>query len=349
LSSFRDSFRRLLPGLIVLIALLGLVFIIIDWNQIHSAIAEASWKPVPYALAATALSYLCISLSFARVSRLLGIKMKTSDLTLVGFLSTVLNHVVSSGGAAGYSVRYALMNRHGIGVRDVLAASFLHFYLTSLAMITMLPVGLLYLVRHVALGRGTATLLAVLAGIVMFGALLATMLLFSVRLRQRFIITIVNLLRRITDRDIETSLMRFDETLAEGVWAMRQQPASILIIMTLVTVDWSASALALWLSFRSLGVTLQLGQVVTGFVIGIVAGVASMIPGGLGVQEGSMAGIFALLGVSFDRAVLASIFFRVLYFFIPYLISLTLYRGLLRGRPEQNDGSLEVEHAHPDA
>jgi hypothetical protein len=74
-----------------------------------------------------------------------------------------------------------------------------------------------------------------------------------------------------------------------------------------------------------------------------------MIPGGLGVQEGSMAGIFALLGVSFDRAVLASVLFRVIYFFVPYLISLTLYRGLLRQASEVIPEVLEVEHANPDA
>ena len=66
--SFRATFRRLLPGLIVFIALLGLVFIIIDWQQIRTAILQASWQLIPYALAATALSYLCISLSFAWVS-----------------------------------------------------------------------------------------------------------------------------------------------------------------------------------------------------------------------------------------------------------------------------------------
>jgi uncharacterized protein (TIRG00374 family) len=130
---------------------------------------------------------------------------------------------------------------------------------------------------------------------------------------------------------------------------MRQQPISILIVLTLVIIDWSASAATLWLSFRSLGIALMLGQVITGFVIGIVAGVASMIPGGLGVQEGSMAGIFALLGVSFDRAVLASVLFRVIYFFVPYLISLTLYRGLLRQASEVIPEVLEVEHANPDA
>ncbi|MEI2691160.1 MAG: lysylphosphatidylglycerol synthase domain-containing protein [Anaerolineae bacterium] len=55
-----------------------------------------------------------------------------------------------------------------------------------------------------------------------------------------------------------------------------------------------------------------------------------MAPGGLGVQEGSMSGIYALFGVPFQQAVLAAILFRVLYYFVPYLFSLSLYRRLLR-------------------
>jgi len=349
LASIRKDFRKLLPGIIVFIALLGLVFIVLDWTQIRSALAQASWKPVPFALAATALSYLCISLSFARVSRLLGVPMNLRDLTLVGFLSTVLNHVVSSGGAAGYSVRFALMNRHGVGIRDVLAVSFLHFYLTSLVMIGMLPVGLLYLVQHAAVSRGTAVLLAALAGVVILATLLATLLLFSSRARQKLIGWMVRVVRRLSRREVEASLVRFHETLREGVAAMRRQPSAILVIMTLVAIDWTASAVTLWFAFKALGVSLLPGQVITGFVIGIVAGVSSMIPGGLGVQEGSMAGIFALLGVAFDRAVLASIFFRVVYFFIPYIISLTLYRGLLRRESDPAPEPLEVKHAHSDA
>ena len=338
-----------MPGIILIIALLGLVFIFADWQQIRSVLSQASWKPVPYALAATALSYLCISFSFARVSKLLGVQMTARDLTLVGFVSTVLNHVVSSGGAAGYSVRFALMNRHDVGMRDVLAVSILHFYLTSLVMIGMLPVGLLYLVQHAAINRAPATLLAILAGGVFLATILATVLLFSAPLRHRAMNLLVRITGRFSRLDLNPSMTRFDQTLAQGISAMHKQPASIAIIMALVIIDWSASVTTLWLSFRSLGVTLLPGQTVTGFVIGIVAGVASMIPGGLGVQEGSMAGIFALLGVSLDRAVLASVFFRVLYFFVPYLISLTLYRGLLHRNHESATGALEVEHAHPDA
>jgi uncharacterized membrane protein YbhN (UPF0104 family) len=55
-----------------------------------------------------------------------------------------------------------------------------------------------------------------------------------------------------------------------------------------------------------------------------------MIPGGLGVQEASLAGIYALLGIPFAQAVLVSILFRVVYDFIPFLLSLGLYRRLIR-------------------
>ena len=58
-----------------------------------------------------------------------------------------------------------------------------------------------------------------------------------------------------------------------------------------------------------------------------------MIPGGLGVQEGSMAGIYALLGVPLNQAVLAAILFRVVYYFAPYLVSLAFYRRMLRRLP----------------
>jgi len=55
-----------------------------------------------------------------------------------------------------------------------------------------------------------------------------------------------------------------------------------------------------------------------------------MVPGGLGVQEASMAGIYALLGMSFTQAALVAILFRVVYDFIPFFISLPLYAWLMR-------------------
>jgi hypothetical protein len=58
-----------MPVLIVAVALIGLVFIVVDWGQIRNALLQASWKPIPYAAVATLISYTCISLNFAQLSR----------------------------------------------------------------------------------------------------------------------------------------------------------------------------------------------------------------------------------------------------------------------------------------
>lgn len=335
----RSSLKRFAPRLVLVVVLLGAVFIAMDWGQVRNALGQARLQPIPYALAATLISYGCISFSFARVSKLLGIRMRVRDLAAVGFVSTVINHLVSSGGAAGYSVRYLLMNRHGVGMKDVLAASILHFYLTSLMMIAMLPVGLIYLLLHASASQTASIILGALASIVVLAALFATGLVFSGSMRERVIAVLVRAARALAHRDVEGPLARFDATMTQGVQAMRERPSSLVLVLSLIATDWAASAIALWFCFRALGATLAPGQLVSGFVIGIVAGVASMIPGGLGVQEGSMAGIFALLGVSFERALLASILFRLVYLMIPYAVSLGFYWRLLRREAESQTAS----------
>jgi uncharacterized protein (TIRG00374 family) len=318
----------------VAIALLGALFIAMDWGKVQAALGQASWRPIPYALAATAISYFCISYSFARVSLLLGIRMRSTDLTAVGFVTTVLNHLVSSGGAAGYSIRYMVMGRHGASLREVIAASILHFYLTSLAMMAMLPVGLIYFLLHARLSQTTASVLVVLTSLVLSASMLGAAMVFWGSLRKKVIRVLAIAARRALHREVGPSLERFDETMALGVQAARARPTSIVVIMLLIIIDWSFSAAALWFCFRALGEALLPGQLISGFVIGTVAGVASMVPGGLGVQEGSMAGLFHLQGVALEPALLASILYRAVYFMVPYVVSLAFYWQLLRaGRP----------------
>ena len=74
------------------------------------------------------------------------------------------------------------------------------------------------------------------------------------------------------------------------------------------------------------------GVVVTGFAVGVAAGVMSMVPGGLGVQEGSMAGAYHLLGVPLEQGVLVSFLFRLVYYMVPFGVSLLFYRNDLRER-----------------
>ncbi|MGD8466258.1 MAG: lysylphosphatidylglycerol synthase transmembrane domain-containing protein [Anaerolineae bacterium] len=338
--------RQWMPFLVMAVAMVGLIFVWADWNQIWSALQQANWQSIPRALLAAFISYACISFSFAQVSRLLGVEMRLKDLVIIGFVSSVLNHLVLSGGAAGYSVRFMLMNRHGVSMREVVAISILHFLLTSLLMIFMLPVGLIYLGLNASLNQTTAVVLAASALALFLGTVLASILVFWGKARRKTIGILVRAVRAVVRRDVREPLERFDQTVALGTKAMGQDPGSMVLIASLIVVDWSFSAMALWSCFRAFSVTLSLGELISGFVIGTVAGVASFLPAGVGIQEASMTGIFALFGVALEKAALAAILYRVVYSIVPYLFSLGLYRLVLRPENE-NQVAREEEYENP--
>jgi uncharacterized protein (TIRG00374 family) len=136
--------------------------------------------------------------------------------------------------------------------------------------------------------------------------------------------------RKITHRNVDEQLRDFDSTLSRGTIAIRDRPALLVSLLALVVADWAFSVATLGFCFGALGDPVGAGVLLTGFSIGIVVGLLSMVPGGLGVQEGSMAAVYALLGVPFEQAVVAAVLFRAVYYLTPFLVSLGFYRRLMR-------------------
>ena len=131
-------------------------------------------------------------------------------------------------------------------------------------------------------------------------------------------------------RDIRPALQNFESTLKRGLSEVRNQPQALALPVALVLADRVARVAVVWVCFQALGSDVQIGVVVTGFAIGVAVGVMSMIPGGIGVQEGSMAGAYHLLGIPLEEGVLASVLFRVVYYTVPFGVSLIFYRRVLR-------------------
>jgi len=326
----KPSRRRLVVGLVVALVIVGLLVVVLDWRNVHKILGETDWKLVPVALLFTAISYACLSFGFATANRIFGVRMGWRDLSEIGFVSSILNHLLSAGGAAGYSVRFLLMGEQGAALRDIVAASLFNSYLDSLGMLALLPVGLGYLfVKHPLSPGGTVAvgIAAVLLVVLFF---LATAVVFVRSLRSGVLRGLGKAGRRLTRRDLTATLDDFDATMSRGVSVVQARPRLLALMVALVVVDWTASVAALWFCFDALGDPISVGVLLTGFALGVTAGVLSMVPGGLGVQEGSMAGLYALLGVPLQKAVLASILFRVVYYLVPYLVSLGFYWRLLR-------------------
>jgi uncharacterized protein (TIRG00374 family) len=274
------------------------------------------------------VSYACLATGFEAVCRIFAIRVPRPRLVAIGFVSAAMNHLVAVGGATGLSVRLLLLRDEVDASRTIVSASLLASYLNSMALVLLLPSCLAYLVathrlstrQDLVIGVTLSTMLALLG--------VATLFVLSPRWRRRLLGVVDRSVSRVRGGGAANALRAVDEVLEEGRQAVGARPTALVWPVALVAADWTASVLALAICFDALHVAIDGEVLVAGFVLGIAAGTLSAVPGGLGVQEGSMAGLYSLLGVPFEEAVLAAVLFRLVYYVLPFALSLPVYRRL---------------------
>jgi uncharacterized protein (TIRG00374 family) len=323
------SRNHIITLIVLFISAIGIVIIVSDWQEMRSVLIEADWRFLPLVLLFTFLSYAFYSYAYAIVSQMLGIKMGKNELAEVCFISTIVNHVLTTGGVVGYSLRYLLMKMYDVTLKEVLSSSILHYYLTSLDMLTFLPLSFVYLMLNSQVPRGIAIALGLMTLLFAIVLIIFTGFFLFPSKRRPMMLFIAKIAKRILRRDLINWMTQLDESLTQSTQAIRQRPMRLVLIMLLTLLDFASSIIAMGFVFNALGPAVKAGSLVSGYVIGIMAGLLSMVPGGLGVQEGSMAGIYALLGVRLEQAVLAAILFRLMYYLLPYLLILPFYNRLL--------------------
>ena len=314
---------------VILFIIAGALVIVLDWKAMRQVIGQADWLLLAPGFLFTGVSYFCLSLNTAIVFRVFGIKKDFSYLLIIGFVSTVANFLIHVGGAAGVSLQYVFLKKHNIATEDILAPSLFQLYFSGITLIALLPVSLIYILFNRQLSFSSVLGISIAAGILTLLLVLASVIIFSARFRGAILHSIARAVHFAIHRKIDTATNDFDRAMTRGVSIIRHRPGVLASLLLIAVGDWAGTAVALWFCFAALGIFMGAGTLITGFSLGITAGFISMVPGGLGAQEGSLAGIYAFFGIPIGTAVLAAILFRIVYYFVPFLISLGFYRRLL--------------------
>jgi uncharacterized protein (TIRG00374 family) len=106
-----------------------------------------------------------------------------------------------------------------------------------------------------------------------------------------------------------------------------------------IALDWFLTIGVLWGCFWCVGERLPFPLATIGFAVGILTSMLSVVPGGIGIMEGSMTLVFVALEVDRESTVIAVLLFRLVYYGVPFLVSLAFFRGMLRvARRRSEDG-----------
>lgn len=280
-----------LLGLAVFVALLAWG----DFRGVAGALAGFSWGLLPIALGLVLFNYSVRFLKWQYFLHVIGVRDLPVRSSLLVFLAG-LGMTITPGKVGEWLKSYFLLTRHGIPVAQTAPIVLAERLTDGFGLILLASAGLL-LVREGWL------LLAVLA--VMGLAFVA-----ALRHRPFGRWAIAKAARLPVLRKYAAFMGDFYEHSASLL-----SPKPLIIGTALGAISWSGEGLALYAVYLGLGAPNTWQLALEGiFVLAIttLAGLAALVPGGLGVTEGGIAGLSqTLAGLSRDGAAAATLIIRL--------------------------------------
>lgn len=307
---------------------------------------DVRWGAVAAAVACSLASYAMVGLALREVLVILGHRLSTAAIQGIALVSTTANYFVSSAGISGFALKAHLLHKRAVPYGTTVLASVVSSAIMYFVLAAIIAQGLLYLVVRL---RGTR--IAVLEGALGLGVILASSVALMVvmldhELRGRVTRKLFHWINRaafaFSHSEIpKEDFVEFESQVAAGLEKVRKDKRRLLRTILYTVLDWGCAMMTLHFCFEAVGVDLQLGHLSAGFTIGQAATLIPVIPGGLGAMESGMAAVFESLGVSWDRAFVAVLLYRMAYYVVPGLLSVFVLWGLKVSEPRLIENTVE--------
>ena len=327
--------RGLLLTGIGLILVYAWMLVVADEAGLAKTIARSDPRLLPLPLIATLLSYVTMSLSYEGIARAAGCRVSSLDMLRITFVANTANYVLPTGGLSGFALRLVMLSKKGVPGGRAVLVSFTQTVLTNVMLMAFIVYGLVHLILS-----GRLTGVAIIALSVLVTALTAflcgcMLMVYHKRLRARLLSSASDVTLRVLDRfgrrePLEARVSRFFLHLEEGMEFFAERPRAMIAPLLWIFLDWVFTVAVLYTSCLSVGAEVTYGEAAIAFSVGIVVAIASFVPGGVGVLEVALAGMFATVGVPTEQSMLAIFVFRVCFYVIPVVLSLLLARGAFR-------------------
>lgn len=326
--------------IVVLVLFLGVVVVMLSFGQLEQTLKTLRNGDLRYLFLAIVLQvgwFLVVGLTYRSIYKLLGMNASLLDLTLLAAAANFVNIVMPIAGVGGVAVFVHAARKKGQASGKVTLAAALFLLFDQAAFLAVLALGMIVLIRRNDLGAGEITAALIFLGI---ASLLATTLYLgtrSVDAMGRFLARLARLvnlvLRPFLRRDYlrEERAHEFAHEMADGLTALPARPRGLLLPLFLAFFNKSLLIGILWLAFLSFNVPYSIGTVIGGFAIGYLFIIVSPTPSGIGVMEGVMALGLKSLRVNWHAAVILTLAYRALTFWLPLAVGGVAFRYLHLG------------------
>ena len=332
---YNDSYMR--KFILIVGLFLGVALVILSFSELQTILETLRRANLWFVLLALVLQgawFLVVGRMYRSVYHLLGIDDSVVHLTMIAAAATFINTVTASAGLGGIALFASQASRRGHPSGKATVAAALALVLDQAAFLIVLTLGMVVLIRRNNVGAGEITaaliLLAYASANAFFlylgyrsagrlGDVLARM--------ARFINRIA---RAILHRDYlsEERAHEFAYDIGEGLSGLTERQSSLLRPIGYGLAGKGLLMGVLSCSFLAFDVPFSPGTIVGGFSIGYLFLLVSPTPSGIGVVEGMLSLALASLRVLWSQAVIITLVYRAITFWVPLGIGALAFRRL---------------------
>jgi hypothetical protein len=326
--------------LVVIVLFLAITLVIFSFSELQNVVTtlqQASIWIVILALTAEAGWMLILGAIFHSIYSLLGLQETRGRLTQLALASTLLGVVTTSAAVGGLAMFVADGRRRGHPSGKVTVAGALYLLLDYAAFFCVLALGIVVLIRRNHLGG-----VEISASLILFAVAWALGSVLYLAYRSpaalgRLLAQLASLINRVVRPFIrreylsEARAHEFAAEVSAGLGSLPEKPRSLIRPLLLALANKIVLMVVLMLSFLAFDVPFSAGTIVGGFAITYLFVIVSPTPAGVGLVEGVMAVALRSLGVDFSQAVIITLAFRGLTFWLPLAVGAVALRSLQVG------------------
>lgn len=331
--SFRSWVTWLTFVLLIVIIFFAWDEIVKAWNLLDSVNIWILALIVPiqfisyYAVGETIFSYLRSKGNLENVSRLAVARMAL-ELNFV-------NHVLPSGGAAGFSYMGWALKRHGVSAGRSTMAQIIRFVLAFLSFVIILLVSVFLLILDNKIQRGIIALSVFLVFLIVVGV---AFLIYIIGNHKRLITisgwltkNVNKIVKKITfgrkSQILKLEIVEdfFTDLHQDYIEIIRDKKILIkpLLWSTLAVI---MDALLIFIAFLSLGDFINPAAIFVAFGMSAAVSLFSVTPGGAGVYEAVMIAFLVSSGVSANVAIAGTLLARVVLVLLTIIFGYVFYQ-----------------------
>jgi len=323
----------------ILVVFLSAALVYLSFGELESIIETLQQGNLWFVLLGLAVQFgwfAITGLTYQSVYRLLGLDGTLYKFMLLSASVIFVNTIAPSAGMSGTVVFIsdAYRNNHSPGKATV--ASMLNIFLDYIAFLVVLTLGLIVLFR-----RNDLTPTEIAASVVIFA--IAAGLGFLLYLGSRSAEALGNalakmarLINRIARPFIHRDYLReerayeFANEMAADLKSLPQQPRSFIAPLLYAFANKALMMAILMVCFLSFNVPFTTGTIIGGFSIAYLFLIVSPTPSGIGIVEGILPLALSSLRVPWSQAVIVTLAYRGLTFWVPLGVGAIAFRILNR-------------------